>query len=27
MKYAAIGGGLISYLIILILTAVISGLV
>lgn len=27
MKYAAIGGGLLSYLIILILTAVISGLV
>ena len=27
MKYAAIGGGLISYLVILILTAVISGLV
>ena len=27
MKYAAIGGGLISYLLILILTAVISGLV
>ena len=27
MKYAAIGGGLISYIIILILTAVISGLV
>ena len=27
MKYAAIGGGLISYLIILILTAIISGLV
>ena len=27
MKYAAIGGGLISYLIILVLTAVVSGLV
>ena len=27
MKFAAIGGGLISYLLILILTAVVSGLV